>query len=88
MILKTSGLLGLNVETNGMIFSCTLSFIILWVRRLRFMAFCMPVSITLCGYFCFLRNFSNSSNLFVKVMSSDTIVLILRDASFSMKVVA
>ena len=39
---------------------------------------CMPVSITLCGYFCFLRNFSNSSNLFAKVMSSDTIVLILR----------
>ena len=78
MILKTSGFLGLNVETNGMIFSCTLSFIILRVRRLRFMAFCMPVSITLCGYFCFLRNFSNFSNLFVKVMSSDTIVLILR----------
>ena len=78
MILKTSGFFGLNVETNGMIFSCTVSFIIHRVRRLRFMAFCMPVSITLCGYFCFLRNFSNSSNLFVKVMSSDTIVLILR----------
>ena len=78
MILKTSGFFGLNVEINGMIFSRTLSFIILSVCRLRSIAFCMPVSITLCGYFCFLRNFSNSANHFVKVMPSDTIVLILR----------